>query len=67
MMTCSIDGSLQVWNLKIELEEWETERRDGDSGVWTIALSPNKKKVVKVPRALDEKTGSSDNSISTKP
>jgi WD40 repeat protein len=46
MMTCSWDGLLQVWNLKSGKqigEDWW----DGDSGgVWTIALSPNGKKVV---------------------
>ncbi|KAG2070646.1 WD40 repeat-like protein [Suillus decipiens] len=45
MMTCSLDGSLRVWNLKSGKQigdDW----RDGDSGVWTIALSPNGKKVV---------------------
>jgi len=46
MMTCSWDGSLRVWNLKSGKqigEDW----RDGDSeAVWTIALSPDGKKVV---------------------
>jgi WD40 repeat protein len=45
MMTCSRDGSLRIWNLKSGKqigEDW----RDGDSGVWTIALSPDGKKVV---------------------
>jgi WD40 repeat protein len=45
MMTCSWDGSLRVWNLKSGKqigEDW----RDGDSRVWTIALSPDGKKVV---------------------
>ncbi|KAG2039561.1 quinon protein alcohol dehydrogenase-like superfamily [Suillus americanus] len=45
MMTCSRDGSLRVWNLKSGKqigEDW----RDGDSTVWTIGLSPDRKKVV---------------------
>jgi WD40 repeat protein len=45
MMTCSRDGSLRVWNLKSGKqigEDW----RDGDSGVMTIALSPDGTKVV---------------------
>jgi WD40 repeat protein len=45
MMTCSSDGSLRVWNLKSGKQigdDW----RDGESGVWTIALSPDGKKVV---------------------
>jgi WD40 repeat protein len=45
MMTCSDDGSLRVWNLKSGKqigEDW----RDGDSIVWTMALSPDGKKVV---------------------
>ncbi|KAG2740984.1 WD40 repeat-like protein [Suillus brevipes Sb2] len=45
MMTCSRDGSLRVWNLKSGKqigEDW----RDGDSKVWTMALSPNGTKVV---------------------
>src|SRR5258708_3320231 len=45
MMTCSSDGSLRVWNLKSGKQigdDW----RDGDSGVLTIALSPDGKQVV---------------------
>ncbi|KAG1784966.1 quinon protein alcohol dehydrogenase-like superfamily [Suillus plorans] len=45
IMTCSSDGSLRVWNLKSGKqigEDW----RDGDSPVWTMALSPDGKKVV---------------------
>jgi WD40 repeat protein len=45
MMTCSWDGSLRVWNLKSGKqigEDW----RDGDSKVWTIALSPDGKNAV---------------------
>jgi WD40 repeat protein len=45
IITCSEDGSLQVWNLKTGKqigEDW----RDGKSGVWSIALSPDGKKVV---------------------
>ncbi|KAG1822683.1 WD40-repeat-containing domain protein [Suillus subaureus] len=45
IMTCSADGSLRVWNLKIGKQigdEW----RDGESAVWRIALSPDGKKVV---------------------
>lgn len=45
MMTCSRDDSLRVWNLKSGKQigdDW----RDGDSGVWAIALSPDGKKVV---------------------
>jgi len=39
------DGSLWVWNLKSVIGE---DRRDGHSGVWTIALSPDEKKVVRL-------------------
>jgi WD40 repeat protein len=45
IMTCSLDGSLRVWNLKTGKqigEDW----RDGDSEVWSIVLSPDGKKVV---------------------
>ncbi|KAG1866019.1 quinon protein alcohol dehydrogenase-like superfamily [Suillus subluteus] len=45
IITCSDDGSLRVWNLKSGKqigEDW----RDGESEVWTIALSPDGKKVV---------------------
>ncbi|KIK45699.1 hypothetical protein CY34DRAFT_503186 [Suillus luteus UH-Slu-Lm8-n1] len=45
IITCSLDGSLRVWNLKSGKqigEDW----RDGDSEVWSIALSPDGKKVV---------------------
>ncbi|KAG2738058.1 WD40 repeat-like protein [Suillus brevipes Sb2] len=45
IMTCSGDGSLRVWNTKSGKqigEDW----RDGDSQVWSIALSPDGKKVV---------------------
>ncbi|KAG2102279.1 WD40-repeat-containing domain protein [Suillus discolor] len=44
-MTCSWDGSLRVWNLKSGKQigdDW----RDGETRVWTIALSPDEKKVV---------------------
>jgi WD40 repeat protein len=53
MMTCSRDGSLRAWNLKSGKqigEDWQ----DGDSGVWSIALSPDGKKVV---------SGSSDSGV----
>ncbi|KAG1822674.1 uncharacterized protein BJ212DRAFT_820677 [Suillus subaureus] len=45
IMTCSEDGSLRVWNLKTGKQigdEW----RDGESQVWTIALSPDGQKVI---------------------
>ncbi|KAG1818442.1 WD40-repeat-containing domain protein [Suillus subaureus] len=45
MMTCSLDGSLRIWNLKSGKqigEDW----RDGDDEVWMIALSPDGKEVV---------------------
>jgi WD40 repeat protein len=45
IITCSVDGSLRMWNVKSGKQigdDW----RDGDSGVWSIALSPDGKKVV---------------------
>jgi WD40 repeat protein len=45
IITCSLDGSLRVWDLesgKQIADEW----RDGDSAVRSIALSPDGKKVV---------------------
>ncbi|KAG2047278.1 WD40 repeat-like protein [Suillus hirtellus] len=45
IITCSLDGSLRVWNLKSGKqigEDW----RDGEAGVYCIALSPDGKKVV---------------------
>ncbi|KIK39017.1 hypothetical protein CY34DRAFT_808779 [Suillus luteus UH-Slu-Lm8-n1] len=45
IITCSVDGSLRVWNLKTGKqigEDW----RDGDSPVCSMALSPDGKKVV---------------------
>ncbi|KAG2741235.1 WD40 repeat-like protein [Suillus brevipes Sb2] len=45
IVTCSLDGSLRVWNVKSGKQigdDW----RDGDSPVWCIALSPDGKKVV---------------------
>ncbi|KAG2754420.1 WD40 repeat-like protein [Suillus brevipes Sb2] len=45
IITCSADGSLRVWNVKSGKqigEDW----KDGDSGVYSIALSPDGKKVV---------------------
>jgi WD40 repeat protein len=45
IITCSLDGSLRVWNVKSGKQigdDW----RDGDSDVWSIALSPDGKKVV---------------------
>jgi WD40 repeat protein len=44
MMTCSFDGSLRVWNLKSG-KQMGKDLRDGDSGVWSIALSPDGTKV----------------------
>jgi WD40 repeat protein len=45
IITCSRDGSLRVWNVKSGKQigdDW----RDGDSDVWSIALSPDGKKVI---------------------
>jgi WD40 repeat protein len=44
MMTCSLDGSLRIWNLQTgkQMANW----RDGESEMITIALSPDGKKVV---------------------
>ncbi|KAG2745943.1 WD40 repeat-like protein [Suillus brevipes Sb2] len=45
IITCSWDGSLRVWNVKSGKQigdDW----RDGDSAVYSIALSPDGKKVV---------------------
>ncbi|KIK45640.1 hypothetical protein CY34DRAFT_66892, partial [Suillus luteus UH-Slu-Lm8-n1] len=39
IITCSSDGTLQMWNL-------ETNWQDGDSWIWTIALSPDWKKLI---------------------
>lgn len=44
MITCSFDGSLQVWNLR-SMKQIGEDWRDGDSEVRTLALSPNGKKV----------------------
>lgn len=44
MITCSFDGSLQVWNLR-SIKQIGEDWRDGDSEVQTLALSPNGKKV----------------------
>jgi WD40 repeat protein len=44
IITCSEDGSLRAWNLKNGKqigEDW----RDGESGVYSMALSPDGKKV----------------------
>ncbi|KAG2053341.1 WD40 repeat-like protein [Suillus hirtellus] len=44
IMTCSLDGSLRVWDLKSGKQigdDW----RDGDSPVYALALSPDGKKV----------------------
>jgi WD40 repeat protein len=45
MVTCSLDGSLRVWNLKTGKQTGK-DWRDGDAEVWRIALSPDGKKVV---------------------
>lgn len=45
IITCSLDGTLRIWNLESGKQigrDW----RDGDSWVWTIALSPDGKKLV---------------------
>jgi len=44
-MTCSLDGSLRVWNLKSG-KQIEDDWRDGESQLLDIALSPDGKKVV---------------------
>ncbi|KAJ8589382.1 WD40 repeat-like protein [Rhizopogon salebrosus TDB-379] len=45
MMTCSHDGSLRVWNLQTG-KQTGNDWRDGESGVNTIALSLDGKKVI---------------------
>ncbi|KAG2750529.1 WD40 repeat-like protein [Suillus brevipes Sb2] len=45
IITCSVDGSLRVWNMKSGKQigdDW----KDGDSAVWCIAMYPDGKKVV---------------------
>jgi len=44
MITCSDDGSLRLWDLESGVQignDW----RDGGKGLWSIALSPNRKSV----------------------
>ncbi|KIK33463.1 hypothetical protein CY34DRAFT_99550 [Suillus luteus UH-Slu-Lm8-n1] len=45
IITCSLDGSLRVWDLESG-KQIEEDWRDGESAVKTIALSPDGKKVV---------------------
>ncbi|OAX41433.1 WD40 repeat-like protein, partial [Rhizopogon vinicolor AM-OR11-026] len=45
IMTCSDDGSLQIWNLKSG-ERIGSDWRDGASEVYVVALSPDGKQVV---------------------
>lgn len=45
IITCSHDGSLRMWNLKSG-EQIGDDWRDGDKGVFTMALSPDGKKIV---------------------
>src|ERR1700710_1442146 len=45
MMTCSLDGSLRLWNLQTG-KQIGNDWRDGESRAYTIALSPDGKKVV---------------------
>ncbi|KAG2757645.1 WD40 repeat-like protein [Suillus brevipes Sb2] len=45
IITCSVDGSLRLWNSKTGKQTGE-DWRDGDSPVWSIALCPDGKKVV---------------------
>ena len=44
-MTCSSDGSLRVWNLNTG-EQIGDAWRDGENGVWHIALSLDEKNIV---------------------
>lgn len=44
IMTCSGDGSLRVWNLDSG-EQIGKDWRDGKSGIYAMALSPDEKKV----------------------
>src|ERR1700710_1242342 len=45
MITCSIDGSLRVWDMQSE-QQMGIDRWDGGSAVYVIGLSPDGKKVV---------------------
>ncbi|OAX34048.1 WD40 repeat-like protein [Rhizopogon vinicolor AM-OR11-026] len=45
IMTCSSDGTMRIWNLKSG-EQIGNDWRDGESGVFTIALSPDGKQVI---------------------
>jgi WD40 repeat protein len=45
IMTCSLDGSLRVWNVQTG-KQIANDWRDGESNVRTIALSQDRKKVV---------------------
>ncbi|KAG2757700.1 WD40 repeat-like protein [Suillus brevipes Sb2] len=45
IITCSVDGSLRVWDLKTGKQTGE-DWRDGDSAVISMALSPDGKKAV---------------------
>src|ERR1700709_882806 len=45
ILHCSLDGSLRLWNL-LTGKQIGNDWRDGESGVYTIALSPDGKKVV---------------------
>ncbi|KAG2359756.1 WD40-repeat-containing domain protein [Suillus spraguei] len=42
IITCSVDGSLRLWNLKSG-KQMSEDWRDGDGGEWSMTLSPNGK------------------------
>jgi WD40 repeat protein len=44
-MSCSLDGSLRVWDLQSE-QKMGIDWRDGESAVYAIRLSPDGKKIV---------------------
>lgn len=45
IITCSSDGTLKMWNLETR-KQLGKDWRDGDSWIWTIALSPDWKKLI---------------------
>jgi len=54
IITCSLDGSLRLWNLESGTQIGDDWRDGGNEQVWSIALSPNSKTVA---------SGSSDGKV----
>ncbi|KAG2335752.1 WD40 repeat-like protein [Suillus weaverae] len=55
IITCSLDGSLRLWDLESGAQIGEDWRDEDDSGMWSMALSSNGKTVASGSGGMDNK------------